>query len=459
MDIITHKNSPLIDIKELGLLLFIFVVIHFGNPGVIAAFGLILLLMPIRREWLLKGLLYAFFIRFTNPRLLTFGVSYITIFSWLILLVALVLSSYHFFRQRNRLQSSLVFFLIFAGYLLFNSIVISPHPQISTFKTIAFIAGFLAVYFSISVSQKYNWERFKFNVGTFYIMASLPFYVVRSIGYARNRISFQGITNHPQFFGMILALLLAFMVFYVLSVKGPGFSGILPKLVIVIGFFELLSTDTRTGIFAFFLGVLLLLFTYYVGFSFIRKDAVMKIFKSPYMFFALMLVGLVAIFQFDHIATKVENVVHKTARFGDQSTKVGVFASRETAFNCSMDNFYENMAFGIGFGVPSNFEYRKVVTVRGIPISAPVEKGNIVSGLLEETGVTGFFLFSAFVLSVFAQIKNYGRAYHLITFFVAMLINLGEMVFFATGGSGVFIWYMMLMSLGQSQDRSFKASA
>lgn len=112
----------------------------------------------------------------------------------------------------------------------------------------------------------------------------------------------------------------------------------------------------------------------------------------------------------------------------------------------SWRNFQEYPLTGIGFGVgsePSAFKIRRD-PILGLPIGASVEKGFTIVAVLEETGVLGFAAFVLFINSLLKQALSVRRSlpvYALV--FSCVLVNFGEAIFFALGGSGILVWLLL----------------
>ena len=137
------------------------------------------------------------------------------------------------------------------------------------------------------------------------------------------------------------------------------------------------------------------------------------------------------------------------------STEVaGLFQeSRGFLVDASLFNFAEHPIFGIGLGVPTNYEEVDISdyqSIAGIPISASVEKGFLPAAIVEEMGVLGA-LFTITLL--FMIIGRISRRFSFITLWLvlsALLINIGEAVLFSVGGLGIFVW--IIVGLTYSND-------
>jgi len=99
--------------------------------------------------------------------------------------------------------------------------------------------------------------------------------------------------------------------------------------------------------------------------------------------------------------------------------------------------------------------------VFNLPISAPIEKGNLYLAVLEELGLIGLLLFFAWLIfSYFRVVKK--NLFGLPVFFTILMLNFGESVLFSPGGVGalcimMFTWSITaskpLTSLGSNSSR------
>jgi len=97
---------------------------------------------------------------------------------------------------------------------------------------------------------------------------------------------------------------------------------------------------------------------------------------------------------------------------------------------------------GVGFGMPMGNE--PIVTVYdpllGIPLTAPVEASVMYAALPAQIGILGMFPFLLFVGMFFIPIIFKSRLYDIALVLCALTFNMGEYLFFATGGLGMYLW-------------------
>jgi hypothetical protein len=109
-------------------------------------------------------------------------------------------------------------------------------------------------------------------------------------------------------------------------------------------------------------------------------------------------------------------------------------------------NIVEYPMTGIGFGLGSEPLSMNVKYFKGIPISAPIEKGILPLMVLEEIGIFGFlfFLIWILILSLKAIAISFSSTLILLTI---LLLNLGEAGLFSPNGFGMLYLILITMSI------------
>ena len=107
-----------------------------------------------------------------------------------------------------------------------------------------------------------------------------------------------------------------------------------------------------------------------------------------------------------------------------------------------MDSIAEHPLAGIGFGLAPEGAAQVVQRdlVWGLPVSAPTEQGFLPLGVLTQIGIIGAVVLGFFLLKLAAPVVRSAPAPVLVMFSTALLLNLGEMMFFATGDLGLQMW-------------------
>ncbi len=415
-----------------------------GGPGAYAAFGLLVLyafrgptesLKALFLSWLLSHLNPGISAMPPNVELLRIG----------ILLAALSTTIFATFRSRNALLlgRTVSAFVVFGGFVILHSLVVSYAPDVSILKATLYLIMTLTLavaWFSnrVDVDRLQGWMFFWLAAIVF---ASAPL-IFTGLGYFVNAKGFQGILNHPQVFGLTMALtaawaggrILRFRSFYILDVVLAG----------LIMLFLLLS-ESRGAMLAASAG---LIFSFLLAQGFKIRPALNALRNLQHKRVAFLMVC--ALFTGALFFDKVSNLVERTiAKRTDNATISSAFgASRGRLIAASMQNFYDNPVLGIGFGVATKPEEMKVKRdpFLGLPISAPIEKGNMYSAMLEEVGFAGSLLFAGLLLTLLGSIMRSGQLEMIWIFFVGLMVNVGEAVLFSPNGIGMLVWILILMA-------------
>jgi hypothetical protein len=116
-----------------------------------------------------------------------------------------------------------------------------------------------------------------------------------------------------------------------------------------------------------------------------------------------------------------------------------MLASRQGLIDLSWANFQERPLTGIGFQVATTPAFIQNATL----FTAPVEKGFLVTAVLEEGGIFGATAFCAFMLAFLIELaisRNVPAIAMLLAFLTS---NMAEVTIFSPGGSGSFGWTMI----------------
>jgi len=331
----------------------------------------------------------------------------------------------------------LVLFFLFA---LSVSMVKSYAPIVSLFKLIMFVMGVVAILFAFELTgaQKAYWRSWFTTFFLLILVLGFPFYFFE-LGYVRNGKGFQGLLNHPQAYAVFLAPMAAWFTGRILFEKDrsvPVVTGV------VLGWFSLFSTLSRTGILAAVLGCVL---TATIG-AVKRaewRNTLARTFGSYLSIVGLCVLIIFLVFSWTPLSQATRSVLQKET---EAKSFIDAYdMSRGFLIERSMKNFYNNLWTGIGFGIASD-PFSFVVSRDkwlGLPIGASIEKGVLPVAVLEEVGILGAGFFLIFIFALIRPILNWGNLPALWLFFTSLLVNMGEMVFFSFGGMGLYMWLMI----------------
>ncbi len=246
--------------------------------------------------------------------------------------------------------------------------------------------------------------------------------------------------NQPQSFGAFLSPMLAWLIAIIGfgRVKVISLYSVLAILILAL----IVMSQTRTALVAVFLTVV----TLFIIFLFNQqKYKIWGSLKNISINIALLsLILIIAFVTSSTLRTMANDFVYKRGS-GDIEEAV---SSRASGYEAQLINFTQRPLLGHAFGVyPGKKAASKGVTeFMGIPISAPVEKGLILTALLEETGLIGTILFLTLIVAISKRCLKTQNLGWIAIFFTCLFINIGEAVFFSVGGIGLFYWILMGLS-------------
>lgn len=390
----------------------------------------------------MQGFALAAFIKYLNPAIYHFP-GEVGIVAWL----TLILGGFRILAKTGfRRFHDLLPLLAFVAVAMVLSVAQDNESQaVSAIKLIVFayvtsavIAGVLALN-QEDISRMTVWM---FSLMAAIVLLSVCTFPFPAIAYALNGTGFQGILNHPQSFGPLLAPLACW------SIASAIFSGrsVVKGLSIGGGLIGLMFlSEARTAIVASLLSLTVTLFVVIFrqkAFSGFRFGRAITIIIGAVVAFATTVLLSAGVrekllgFIFKHNSKTVEAAL---------ATRAGGIASQ-------WENFLNSPLIGYGFGVYPGGRFRAEVTeFWGIPISAPVEKGFLPTAVLEETGIIGAVAL-IFLLGYMTRLAmKYRDAAWIALFFACITVNVGEMVFFSVGGIGLIYWLWIGLAIGPKQ--------
>ncbi len=430
-----------------------------GETGAMLAWGVIALWVLKGVDEAIEGLLLALLLVFLNPELNNSG-GVASVARWAIIAEATLRIAFAWWKNPQRWPSWSKFLLLFIGYTAFTSFLVSWWPIASLAKLVTFSVVVMMTYFGIKLSKK-DWQQNLIIFGSVVTLLSLPL-IAMPLGYVRNGHQFQGILSHPQSYGVIISILMAVAIGRWLLVPGKRASLWQIILLILMGTTVLLS-GSRTGYFALILAFF---------FTLLSERSSRGIFKrlifNPFTYFILAItIAYVGVTQPVEQFKKLifERDVSEYAYYGvtidaNPSALSYLLASRSELIARSWENFLSNPLFGTGFGLPSIRIARDTVsTLAGIPVSIPYEKGFTGTAVLEEVGIIGALLLLGLLISQFKAIHKSQAIAAMLLFLTAIFVNMGESVYFATGGIGLLVHIAIAVALVTAERRSSTAQA
>ena len=328
---------------------------------------------------------------------------------------------------------------LYASVVAVLGFLMSRVPAISVFKVVAFFLGAITIVtcFYRTRELKAYWLSWFFSMFLVVLALSLPFYFLPA-GFFVNGRGFQGILNHPQTFGPVMAPITAGLTLLLIQ-RGKRS----PILIAAIcgGLFSIYASQSRTALLMY---VTSLLVAY--GFMFFRGQQLKSWKSRPIVSAGFKLIGLVCVSIL--LVLSGERVVEASEGFllkKSENEESLSFQVRASMMSRQMENFKAHPLTGIGFGVPSNTDDWISLSTGflGIPTGFPVEKGFLPSAALEETGIIGAGLLLVLFFCLLGGVFRRGQLPVITIMLACLLANTGEMVFFSFGGSGLYYWLLI----------------
>lgn len=337
---------------------------------------------------------------------ITATMKWITIF-----LLSFVLLKNRHEEHRSHLNGIFRCFFVFAIEIIITNFLFSSYPIVATFKVISYIIPFMAVLKGICDFCDINWiKRIVIPLG--FVLIGSAILIPFPVGYLRNGHAFQGLFNHPNVYGVMLALFLAGFLYssHRITVKEIVMSIIVVMLAIL--------SESRTGIFACVFAIVLYL---------LSKEIRTKASNIIYLFaIGLTIIALLSLN--DSIMSNIYFLLHKG---GNES----ILFSRENQIEQNLNRFQSNPLFGRGFNVP----YVQGVYSLKFSFDLVVENGNLLLSLLGDVGIVGLIMFFICYIRIF----RIGWGNKIVLFVIPFIVAMGEQSFFSTNNFAL-IMYMYI---------------
>ena len=371
--------------------------------------------------------------------LLLLGNTYSSLGRWLVIFSCFGRLSWDVIMANAPLPRVVRPLLLFSVTIFFLSLLVSPIAFVSILKVATLFMGvtsIMAAFYRTPHLRAY-WFSWFFTFSMFILLASLPLYGFE-YGYRKTGTGFQGILSHPQSYGIITAVIAAFISGLLLFKENKSKLVMLGTMLAWVGIF---SSGARTALLA---TIIALVLSVVLG-SMIGprwREAIGRSVSMGKVIFAVFALTGVIIVLGATVQDGVKSFMLKDD--SDDSVVAALQDSRGALIELSMQNFYNQPLTGIGFGVPSDPADLRIQTgPMGIPMGASTEKGFMPSAVLEETGIIGALLVLYLIIVLFSPIVSRGGMMAMWIVMVCLTVNLGEMIFFAIGGAGTFLWLMM----------------
>ncbi len=353
-------------------------------------------------------------------------------------------------RQRFSLGPHVVALLGFGIVSLMLAFINQYFFMISFLKLGVFIYGAIAILLAsdsrsyVSASKLTAWFC---ALVLFFIVGNALAYVL-GVGYTfRGKLyevgenltlGYAGMTNHPQTLGSLatISFVYAFCVFLLTPYRLRWIMGLAAPLLLVLCYLS----ASRTGFFAALISVFTI-----VGIAILTRMGSKRVRMNISMaqIIAIAVFGLLSLITFETITNgiitqKLSDFALKVIR-GDSRggfSFARIFESRERLIEISWYNFMQKPFTGIGFGTMWDAQWAAQANI----FTAPTEKGFLPTALLEEVGIPGAMCFVVFLVTYFWHYWKIRNIAALSMMVCLLLLNFGEMMFFAFGGIGLYCW-------------------
>ncbi len=330
-----------------------------------------------------------------------------SILKWIVLFA---LSLYILFSCYSKtvvnLNKLLLLLLIFCVYISFTALFVSSYPIVVIAKVVSYSIPFAAILCGVHYHSDFDWIGY-FNKTLGFVLFGGSVLLGSSKGYLVNGHAFQGALNHPNMYGIMLAVFLAgYLYCRKNSIK------VLDYFVIIFILFLIFQTESRTG----FISAVTVLS---VHFLFSKINTAFKV--------------IIVIFGLAFLLISFELPFFDNFTDFIYKGQDDIWYSRSELLDRNLDRFYNNFLFGTGFNVPyiegfQSFEFS---------FDKIVENGNFITAILGDIGIVGAFIF----VMIYGNILKSGDKRNLALFIVPFMISMGEMVFFSSNNCALVLYF------------------
>lgn len=361
-----------------------------------------------------------------------------------------VLSRGRLLRGRVKRTPQFALTLLLGAFLLAHSVIFSPSADVSILKSGSWLFTFLTLTSAWDGMDAITRRRVEGQlIGALIalMLASLPL-IGSEAGYLRNGLGFQGILNHPQAFGPMVAMLAVWLgALFLTDRKRPSVARVL-ALALCIPLVVL--SEARTAGLAMVIGLVVPLIA---AVMYLRSRTLVFLPGLGMTRSALAAISLTAVALVSGSSVGGAMEAYLSKRDDADSVISLAEASRGVVVYPMLKNIEAYPITGIGFGIASVPSLRIVEreSVSGLPISAAAEKGVLPIMVLEEIGVIGFSLVLIW-LTVHIRAAIRSGFVETVVMWTALLTNLGEATFFSSGGMGLLLMILFTWAATGSGD-------
>lgn len=324
-----------------------------------------------------------------------------------------------YYLSSRRIKSTIWIIILFSAYLAVSSLLTSSYPTVAVFKVVSYAFPFVSIILGIFNSKQIVWiKRINFFLGILILFSFVTIPI--PIAYLRNGRFFQGLTNHPNMFGILTALFLAGVFFQQYKKFSLSTAAIFVMCLVMLWF-----SRSRTGMLSSI--VFFIIYILCLEISTIKK-IVLSLFITSIVFSVAVIYGGKTVWDY------IQEFLYKGYEDSIVYSRLGII-------DWGLARFKTNPWLGTGFNVP----YEKGVRDFGFSFDLIVENGNLFLALLGDAGIIGALLFLVCYGNIFKKGKG------VVLFLAPILISLGEMTFFSTNNIGIILYLYYGIYLANKQ--------
>ena len=438
-------------IKNVFLIAVLFFLNKLGTPGSLLGYLVLFTMAARSTEGAIKAMSLGALYIIANPYLVSINLAH-TFLRFPLVAVAGARIFWDTYRYAPRMfaQGHLHALLIFGGVSFVCAFINQYFFMISFLKLGVFIYGAYAIMLGTNLQRTSGSDLTAWfsAIILFFILGNLLAYAA-GVGYTfrgklmeeGGTLGFAGMTSHPQTQGPLAAIsaIYAFCVYLFTPYRMRLLMGLAVPVLLVMCY----MSAARTGLFAAALSIgIILWITFFMsgGVKRIRLNI------SPVQIIIIIIFGISGIilleaFTGGAISAKMGDFALKAIRSGsgEELSFANIFESRMPLIEVSMANFKQSPFTGIGFGTMLDARWASQASL----FTAPTEKGFLPTAILEETGILGAACFVLFILLFFWKYWKLRNVVAISLMGCFLLLNLGEMMFFALGGMGLYCWSIL----------------
>jgi len=428
------------DFWRSATIIAVVLVLQLGGPlvAVLSYFGLcVWAFFGIRQS--IESLTLSWLLAFLNPGIFESGFGE-DVLRWIVIMAVFVRVGSAYFFSRRRVPYNWIALTLFVLVVSMTSLFTSYARDVSILKLTMFYLGSSSILLAFHATRgrvRY-WDSWFLALFAVVVAAGLPL-LFFPLGYVRNGWGFQGILNHPQAYALFLAPITARLTATVVLHQKRSLA---MMALLSMGWISLLATRARTGFVALLMGLIVALVVVAVFRPAVRRE-ILRVLMRPISLAFLLMLGGGLILNANLLQREIQAFLLKG---DDDMTVAEAFQdSRGRLIERSWNNFERNPVLGIGFGVasdPTSFQIRRD-PLFGLPVGASVEKGLLLTAILEEVGIVGSIFFGLMLFMILRPLLRRSPLPMIWMALTAICVNVGESVFFAVGGMGLFMWLII----------------